>query len=286
MAASSLKLCSSLDSSLKGIIAVHKPVGLTSSDVVNKIRTTLERSLKRTHDVSQSPPSESPPAKARQRGRRIKVGHGGTLDKSAEGVLVIGIGDDCKKLHHYLHGDKTYVAMATLGQSTDTCDREGTVTKEKPYDHVTREKLEEVLETFKGEQEQTPPLFSALKFDGKRASDLAREGKTVDMSEKKRTVTISDIKLLSFASPDFKISVSCSSGTYVRSLVRDIGNKLETVAVLSGLTRTQQGIFAVSEALPQDRWTADDIAAACYSFAESKKSKEVTCGQERSSSSH
>lgn len=195
------------------------------------------------------------------------MGHGGTLDKSAEGVLVIGLGKDCKKLSSFLHKVyKGYTVTGVLGVATDTLEEYGNVTEEKPWEHVTKQDLEKVLVDFQGEIVQVPPLYSALKSGGIRFSDRAREasvqGMVCDVTPEPRQVTIHSLTVTDFNPPRFTIKVSCGSGTYMRSLVRDIGTKLGTVAHLEYLCRTQQGPFSIEDALCQSKWTVSDIEAA------------------------
>ena len=195
------------------------------------------------------------------------MGHGGTLDKFAEGVLVIGLGKDCKKLSSFLHKvDKGYTVIGVLGVATDTLERSGNVTEEKPWEHVTKQDLEKVLVNFQGEIMQVPPLYSALKSGGKRFSDRAREasaqGIECDVTPEPRQVTIHSLAVTDFNPPRFTIEVSCGSGTYMRSLVRDIGTKLGTVAHIEYLCRTHQGPFSIVDALCQSKWTVSDIGAA------------------------
>lgn len=224
---------------MRGILSVYKPVGVTSADVTNVLRRIL---------TSREPPG----------GSRLKVGHGGVLDKLAEGVLVIGVGEDCNKLGNYLHGDKAYVATGVLGTSTTTHDRGGEVAQTLPFEHVSKRDLERMLKSMKGRHNQTPPVYSSLKFRGRRASDLAKKGLKVDMSTKTRLITIYEIDLIQFISPTFTFIVHCSSGTYVRSLVADIGAKLNTVAFMGSLCRTKQGpVFTSETALRQSDWKYD-----------------------------
>lgn len=225
----------------RGIIPIYKPIGKTSNEVTCTIRDILAKAL----SVSKW---------------NLKVGHGGTLDKSAEGLLIIGVGQDCKRLTNYLHGDKTYEALGCLGQATTTYDSSGMITDTKSCDHVTQESLLNVLDTFRGEQYQIPPVYSALKFKGLRASDLARLGHTIDMTTKQRLITIRDINLLNFELPKFLITVKCSSGTYIRTLVHDIGLACGTVAHVKRLYRLQQGSFTLAEALCESQWTMEHFS--------------------------
>ena len=190
---------------------------------------------------------------------KVKVGHGGTLDMAAEGVLVIGVGDGTKALNEYIESDKVYVATGELGVTTDTLDSRGSVTDKKPFDHITRDDLISTLKSFEGHQSQIPPLYSALKIKGTRVSDLARKGVMVDMKIKERSITIHHINLKGFECPIFEIEASCSSGTYIRALIRDVGQKLNTVAYMTHLCRIGQGRFSLAEALRQEEWTYDNI---------------------------
>ena len=229
----------------RGLFAVFKPAGMTSAQVTGIIKRIL-----------QSDRGESDP-----RGRTLKVGHGGTLDKDAEGVLVIGVGEDCKKLQNFLQGEKEYDAIGRLGVATDTLDSSGTVVEEKPWGHVTKVDLLNTLKKFQGEQLQTPPVISALKVRGRRMSDLARMGKTSDIEPKPRAITISKLELVDFSPPAFRIIVACSKGTYIRSLISDIGKSLRTVAHVKYLCRTKQGKqFYLENALSQEEWTVERIA--------------------------
>lgn len=221
---------------------MYKPPGFTSAEVTNILQGVISR-------------MSSPKVN-----KRLKIGHGGTLDKGAEGVLVIGVGEDCKQLSSYLHGNKSYTTIGCLGIATTTYDADGAVTDTCSYGHVTEGNLRNVICSFKGEQLQTPPLYSALKFNGRRASDLARKGHPIDMATKKRLVTIHEIELLQFMQPDFKMSVSCSSGTYIRSLVHDIGIICGTGAFVKSLSRTRQGPFTIDEALTKEYWILEHLS--------------------------
>ena len=219
---------------------------MTSAAVTNAIKKVLEKN-----------PLE-------KRKNPLKVGHGGTLDRFAEGVLVVGVAEGCKHLKKYLEGNKEYSAVGHLGKTTDTLDADGEITQEKPYGHVTESALRDTLASFVGRQTQVPPIYSALKQNGRRLSDLMRagDGASIDLERKHRTITIYRIQLLSLSLPTFRILVECSSGTYIRSLVRDIGERLGTVAYLQHLCRTRQGQFRSKEALRESDWTTDKIRSA------------------------
>ena len=197
----------------------------------------------------------------------LKIGHGGTLDKPAEGVLVIGIGEDCKRMSAFLHDvDKGYTVTGKLGTATNTLDGSGEVTEERPWQHITKEDLEKVLIEFQGEISQVPPLYSALKVGGKRLSDHAREASAQSaecvVTPQPRVVNIHSINLTEFKPPHFTVEVLCGSGTYMRSLVRDIGTKLGTVAHMEHLCRTKHGHFSLEDALCKSKWTIPEIEVA------------------------
>ncbi|XP_003382672.1 PREDICTED: probable tRNA pseudouridine synthase 1 [Amphimedon queenslandica] len=236
---------------MRGIIPIYKPSGITSFEVCDTIRSILLG----VSGISALPRNKAPRTKS-----KFKVGHGGTLDKEAEGVLVVGVGEDCKHLSSFLSGSKEYSAIGILGKTTTTYDATGSEIKTSTYDHVTQESLQRVVRSFEGETLQTPPVYSALKIKGQRASNLARKGETVDMSSKRRPICIYQIKLQMFSPPEFGIVLSCSAGTYVRSLIYDIGIASKTVACMKSLCRTKQGPFTLSQALKQDNWTIDCLS--------------------------
>lgn len=205
------------------ILNINKPLGLTSHDIVNKIR--------------------------RITGEK-KVGHGGTLDPLAEGVLVVGVGrESTKTLQEILKNvDKEYVATIELGKISSTDDSEGNIIDtEADLSKLTREDIETVLKKFIGIIEQTPPTYSAARVNGKRAYKLARLGKAIQPNP--RIIEIKNIKLLSWKLPEFQIATTVSSGTYIRSLARDIGKTLNTGAYLKALRRIRVGNFLVEDSL-------------------------------------
>lgn len=202
-----------------------------------------------------------PSAELTKRKRQtLKIGHGGTLDSAARGVLVIGIGRGTKMLTSMLSGSKRYIAIGELGKATDTLDSTGKVTEEKPYDQITQEDIEGILQKFTGNIMQVPPLYSALKKDGQRLSTLMKRGEVVE-AKPARPVTVYSLSLQKFQPPFFTLDVECGGGFYIRSLVSDIGKELSSCANVLELTRTKQGPFTLDEhALPEDKWTIDDIA--------------------------
>ena len=200
------------------IYNIYKPPGWTSFDVVKKIRIITKEK---------------------------KVGHAGTLDPFAEGVLIIGTGMDTKSLSEISNTSKSYRANLKLGESTDTFDNEGKIIAKLPIPSIDSEFIVEVLKSFVGEYRHKPPMFSAKKVNGTRLYKLARQNKIVD-----REVIISNISKINFNKFDgerISFSVSCSKGTYIRVLGNEIACKLGTVGYLDGLTRTSVGSYDVSE---------------------------------------
>ena len=238
----------------RGLFAVWKPPDVLSASVVQTIKNILE--------------GQKVQGSRRVAGKgSLKVGHGGTLDKFSEGVLVIGVGRDCKKLGLYTTAStKGYEVTCELGRLTDTLDVNGVVVEVAPWDHVGRGDLEKALDAFRGDITQTPPLFSALKFQGVRFSDLAmkarEENVAMPAAPKPRTVTIHSLELLRFDPPHFTVAATCSSGTYMRSLARDISAAVGSVGHAVSLTRKQQGQFTGDMALRESNWTVEGISHA------------------------
>ena len=202
------------------IININKPAGWTSFDVVKKVRGIIKEK---------------------------KVGHAGTLDPFADGVLVLGTGPDTKKLTDITMASKTYRAELTLGKSTDTQDRDGKISKEAVVPGLTRQTINAVLASFDGIQEQIPPMYSAKHVNGQRLYKLARRNKTVERVPVK--ITIYQISLLDYNEPVITFEVTCSKGTYVRVLGADIAAKLGTVGHLTALTRTSVGSYHITAAM-------------------------------------
>lgn len=212
-------------------ILVDKPLNWTSFDVVNKIRWNLKQVL----GV-----------------KKIKVGHAGTLDPLATGLLVLCIGKHTKKIDEIMVGTKTYTGTILLGKTTPSYDLETEFDQEFPVDHITPEDLERVRQSFIGEQQQVPPIFSAKQVDGKRAYDLARAGKEVVL--KSNTITIEDFKIDASELPHVTFEVTCSKGTYIRSIASDFGKRLHSGGTLIELRRTQSGDLSVENAKSVDEW--------------------------------
>ena len=219
-----------------GVLVAHKPQEWTSFNVCAAIRGTFEEEL-RGH------------GRRFTRRRRLKVRHGGTLDPLAEGVMIIGVGDSCKLLNGYLKGDKGYVARARLGRETNTQDVTGEVTVSRPFDHVKLEDLKAAADALTGEIMQRPPVFSALKKGGKRAHDLARRGEVSEEDMEPRPVSVHKLQVRAFdaASGEFELAVRCGGGTYVRTLILDIGRAVGSAAHMSALLRTRVGRFCIAQ---------------------------------------
>ncbi|XP_062831746.1 pseudouridylate synthase TRUB1 isoform X1 [Anolis carolinensis] len=233
--------------SFNGLFAIRKPKGPTSAAVLNRLRETLLAE------------AGIPKPSRRKRSHMLKIGHGGILDSTAAGVLVVGVGKGTKMLSGMLAGSKKYTAVGELGKATDTFDSSGKVTEEKPYDQITKEDLENVLQKFTGNIMQVPPLYSALKKGGQRLSTLVKKGELVE-AKPARPVVVYNLTLENFKPPLFTIDVECGGGFYVRSLVNDIGRELSSCATVQELTRTKQGPFTLEEhALSEDKWTIGEI---------------------------
>ncbi|GAB4581170.1 MAG: tRNA pseudouridine(55) synthase TruB [Anaerolineales bacterium] len=226
---------------VSGVLVVDKPVGLTSHDVVQIIR----------------------------RGTGIRrAGHTGTLDPRASGVLVILIGPAVRLSEYVSASDKRYQATIRLGASTDTYDAEGKTTSYPNAANVlaslTEEKFEEILQKFVGEFEQTPPAYSAVKVDGQKAYERAREGEEVELEPRK--INVYSLDLLEWAPPEVVIDVFCSSGTYVRSLANELGESLGVGAHLVGLRRTKSGRFTLRDAISLRRLRESFEAGDWYQY--------------------
>lgn len=215
---------------MDGLLLVDKPSGWTSFDVVAKVRGTIKRETG---------------------AKKPKVGHTGTLDPLATGLLVLCLGSYCKRAQEFSKLDKVYEVIMKLGETSTTGDAEGVISKTQ---HVGRKKPTEdevldVINKFTGEIDQVPPAFSAVKVNGQRAYKLAREGKEVVIEPRKVTIyQMSDIK---YAYPEVCFTVKVSSGTYIRSLVEDIGKQLNTGAYMSSLRRTQIGEFKLEDSITE-----------------------------------
>jgi tRNA pseudouridine55 synthase len=217
---------------ISGIVNVLKVPGMTSQDVVNIIRGIYKTK---------------------------KVGHGGTLDPEAAGVLPVFLGNATKLLEYAMENQKCYRAEAKFGQATDTGDDAGKVIGEAPVPKLTVEEFKAVLESFKGPIQQIPPMYSALKVQGKTLYKLAREGKSIPREP--RPITIYGLDLLAYHSPTFCIQVACSKGTYIRTLIEDICKAAHSCGTMTFLLRMQSGPFKVQDALTLEEIEQDPQGA-------------------------
>lgn len=212
---------------LHGIVVVDKPAGWTSHNVVARLRRLL--------------------------GER-QIGHGGTLDPAATGVLPLAVGDATKVVEYLSDAAKTYLADVTLGVETDSHDLDGHVVRVIPADHIQQADIESALKQFQGPIDQIPPMHSALKMGGRRLYDLARAGLSVDRPA--RQVIIYELKLMAWSPPTVTLCIDCSKGTYIRSIARDLGDVLGVGAYLSNLVRVRTGPFSLADA-----WTLAELEA-------------------------
>jgi tRNA pseudouridine55 synthase len=210
------------------VLLIDKPLKWTSFDVVNKIRYA---------------------------GKFKKVGHAGTLDPLATGLLILCSGKKTKSIEQYQAQKKEYTGTILLGKTTPSFDLETKFDQSFEVTHITRELVEEVLENFKGEIEQIPPVFSAIKVKGKRAYESAREGKALELKSRKITIEEFEVDLNRLPEVDFRIV--CSKGTYIRSIARDLGKALGSGGTLIALRRTKIGDFSVSNAMQVDEAVAE-----------------------------
>lgn len=213
------------------ILLFDKELDWTSFDLVRKIRNFL----------------------CRQTGvKKLKVGHAGTLDPKATGLMIVCTGKETKNIDQIQAKEKEYVATIKLGATTPSYDLETAENETFPTDHITPELLKNKLESFIGENDQIPPLFSAVKVEGKRAYEHARKGSDMVLAPKK--ITIAELELLSFSKEEIKLRIVCSKGTYIRALARDLGIALQSGAYLVGLIRTRIGDLKL-----EDAWNVQDF---------------------------
>lgn len=208
------------------ILYFNKPLHWTSFDVVNRVRRVL------CHTIGQ---------------KKLKVGHAGTLDPLATGVIVLCTGKATKRIEELQYGVKEYIATLQLGATTPSFDLEHPIDQTYPTEHITRELVDETIKRFVGEIWQVPPVYSAVKIDGKRAFDYARKGQEVEI--KPKLLVIDEIEVLKFEDMQLTIRVVCSKGTYIRALARDIGEALNSGAHLTALQRTQVGDIRLGDCM-------------------------------------
>jgi len=213
-----------------GFILIDKPLGLSSHSVVNRSRYLS--GIK-------------------------KIGHAGTLDPKASGLMILAVGREAtKEISWFVKMNKEYEAEIHFGLTTDTYDQEGQVISEYQSVALERERIQMALSDFLGDSEQLPPMYSAKKIKGQKLYHLARQGK--DIERPKQLITLYDLEILDYSWPLLKLKVACSSGTYIRTLAYDLGVYLGTGAYLSGLCRTKVGSFAIDQAVELDRIEASD----------------------------
>jgi tRNA pseudouridine55 synthase len=208
------------------ILYFNKPLHWTSFDVVNRVRRILCRTIDQ---------------------KKLKVGHAGTLDPLAAGVMVLCTGKATKRIEELQYGVKEYIATLQLGATTPSFDLEHPIDQTYPTEHITRELVDETIKRFVGEIWQVPPVYSAVKIDGKRAFDYARKGQEVEI--KPKLLVIDEIEVLKFEDMQLTIRVVCSKGTYIRALARDIGEALNSGAHLTALQRTQVGEIRLEDCM-------------------------------------
>lgn len=211
------------------IIGIDKPLGWTSFDAVKRIRGAIQRRLHL---------------------KKFKVGHAGTLDPLATGVLIVCTGRSTREIERLQEGSKEYIADIRLGSTTPSYDLETEIDATFPWEHITSEQINATLPRFTGRVMQVPPVFSAVKVDGKRAYKFARKGESVEL--KAKPLEISELEMLSWEPPLLRVRVVCSKGTYIRALARDIGEALDSGAHLVALRRTRVGQIKAEDCLTID----------------------------------
>ncbi len=214
------------------IIPVNKPYEWTSFDVVKKVKNLIWKKLRSVVDIKQ---------------KNFKVGHAGTLDPLAEGLVILCTGKATKKISELMADEKEYVATIELGKTTPSYDLETEYDKSFPTDHIKEELVKKTLKMFIGEQDQVPPIYSAKNINGKRAYEYARKGEELELKANK--ITISELELVNFDLPSITLRIVCSKGTYIRSLANDLGKKLDSGAHLVKLVRTRIGSYKLESSV-------------------------------------
>lgn len=212
------------------ILVIDKPYRWTSFDAVKRLRGAVQRRLN---------------------AKRFKVGHAGTLDPLATGVLLVCTGRATKRIAELQEGMKEYVAEITFGATTPSYDLEKEIDATYPWEHITPELIAETLPKFQGHLMQVPPVFSAVKVDGKRAYNYARKGKEVEI--KAKPLEIKELEVLNWEAPKLTLRVLCSKGTYIRALARDLGEAMNSGAYLTALRRTRVGDYTIDDAMSLDK---------------------------------
>ena len=232
------------------IIGIDKPLGWTSFDAVKRVRGAIQRRL----NV-----------------KKFKVGHAGTLDPLATGVLIICTGRSTRDIERLQNGTKEYIATIRLGATTPSFDLETEIDAEYPYEHITEDMVKDVLPRFTGHIMQVPPVYSAVKVEGKRAYKYARKGKEVEL--KAKPLVIEELELLPSELPELRLRIVCSKGTYIRALTRDIGAALQSGAHLTALCRTRVGDMRLENCLTVDQ-AVEQIATCDVTYPEDFKIKD------------
>lgn len=207
------------------LLLIDKPYGCTSFDVVGRIRRQVQRAAN----------------------KKVKVGHAGTLDPLATGLLIVCVGKMTKQADALQAQEKTYTGTFIMGATTQSFDMEKEIDNKYPFEHITIEETERVAKSFIGNIQQTPPMFSAVKHNGERSYELARRGEDAPLAAK--NITIHDFQITRFALPEIDFLIHCSKGTYIRAIARDFGKALNSGAYLSALRRTKVGCFNVDDAI-------------------------------------
>ena len=216
------------------VLIIDKPLNWTSFQVVNKIRWAIRRKFNL---------------------KKIKVGHAGTLDPLASGLLIICTGKMTKRINEYQAENKEYTGTITRGATTPSFDLETEIDQSFPIEHITKELILNAAESFKGLIKQKPPIYSAIKKDGIRLYELARKGEQTEINS--REVSILDFEITKIELPSVHFKILCSKGTYIRSIANDFGKKLESGGHLSSLRRTKSGTFDVSEAIDPESFVKE-----------------------------
>lgn len=228
------------------VLLINKPLTWTSFSAVNKLKWLIKNQLavgSSSHEVAHSGLAKQNEKKEKI---KFKIGHAGTLDPLATGLLIVCVGKETKKIDQYQAKEKEYTGTFFIGATTPCYDLEQPIDKEFPTAHITEEMIIAAAKKFTGTQMQTPPQYSAVKIKGKRAYDSAREGKTVVIAPKE--ITITEFELTRIALPEIDFRIVCSKGTYIRSLARDLGEELQSGAHLTKLCRTRIGEFKLEDA--------------------------------------
>ncbi|MCX6183358.1 MAG: tRNA pseudouridine(55) synthase TruB [Bacteroidetes bacterium] len=226
------------------VVLINKPLHWTSFNAVYKVKFTVKQYLSPETYINHTPGVISTQKKEKF---KLKVGHAGTLDPLATGLLIICTGKETKNIDKYQAEEKEYTGTFVLGATTPCYDLEKEIDQYYPTDHITKEMIQETAKKFTGTFEQVPPIFSAIRINGRRAYKIARAGKTAEIKAKE--ITISEFEITRISLPEVDFRIVCSKGTYIRSLARDFGEELNSGAHLSALCRTRIGNFKLADAM-------------------------------------